>query len=180
MRWLSTSGLSTAGTLRRMSVRWLGRYGRPGRRSPLRERTGCRPDGVWGIVSTPGRTPGGRCLLSEPACGTRTRPRLRIAFPSAETTGLLPNGDYTIRLRVIDIYGNQVGAAVFQLLGQSGGWYHHPCLHHPPAGFGRADDCGGACPTGLYRRWDFDDPPPTLVSLMLRRGLFRGSPSGCR
>ena len=35
--------------------------------------------------------------------------RLRIAFPSAETTGLLPNGNYTIRLRVIDIYGNQVG-----------------------------------------------------------------------
>ena len=35
--------------------------------------------------------------------------RLRIAFPSAETTGLLPNGNYTVRLRVIDIYGNQVG-----------------------------------------------------------------------
>ena len=35
--------------------------------------------------------------------------RLRIAFPSAETTGLLPNGNYTLRLRVIDIYGNQVG-----------------------------------------------------------------------
>ena len=39
--------------------------------------------------------------------------RLRIAFPSAETTGLLPNGDYTIRLRVIDIYGNQVGPQSF-------------------------------------------------------------------
>ena len=39
--------------------------------------------------------------------------RLRIAFPSAETTGLLPNGDYTVRLRVIDIYGNQVGPQSF-------------------------------------------------------------------
>ena len=39
--------------------------------------------------------------------------RLRVAFPSAETTGLLPNGDYTIRLRVIDIYGNQVGPQSF-------------------------------------------------------------------
>ena len=35
--------------------------------------------------------------------------RLRIAFPSAQTIGQLPNGNYTIRLRIIDIYGNQVG-----------------------------------------------------------------------
>ena len=35
--------------------------------------------------------------------------RLRIAFPGGNTIGLLSNGNYTIRLRVIDIYGNQVG-----------------------------------------------------------------------
>lgn len=39
--------------------------------------------------------------------------RLRVAFPSSSTTGLLPNGNYTLRLRVMDIYGNQVGPVSF-------------------------------------------------------------------
>ena len=59
------------------------------------------------------QNPRGQVSLVKTGFRNPNRTRLRVAFPSAETTGLLPNGDYTVRLRVIDIYGNQVGPQSF-------------------------------------------------------------------
>ena len=53
------------------------------------------PNGPGQVNRIANRNPGGTIL--------------RIAFPGSQTQGLIPNGNYTIRLRVIDIYGNQVG-----------------------------------------------------------------------
>ena len=157
---ISTSGLSIRRNApENESVRWRGRYREAGQ--TLTATWGALgADWVVDGVSSArlANKPGGRSLLSE--TGLRNPDTTRSADSvsvSAETTGLLPNGDYTIRLRVIDIYGNQVGPVSYNFNVSRAGGTTTPVSTTLPPGSDAQTIAVVPVPTGLYRRWDFDD-----------------------